>query len=301
MNLSTAGFDVDHSLLGAMYQLGQRVMRDPAAAPRFLFDWREAPEDVDYDKPADRARAVRAASGAADVLWSVKDRVNEWGKPGVARHEWQRYYANRWVDVAEDSWLKDRPAAWAACKGEWVSDPANPFVLAVDMALNRDSVAVARVEMLPDERYAVTAKIWLPGDGSIDHLDVFTYCLEQATGPGFRAVTYDPRYFEVPARMLEDHSVTVVQFDQSPQRMAPACGLTYDLILGQGLVHDGDPELGAQVKAAAKRQWERGFTLSKGKSKRRIDAAVSICMGAWILHSFTGVFEVMDGDLFGGD
>jgi hypothetical protein len=46
------------------------------------------------------------------VLWSVQDRVNAWGKPDMPAHEWIRYYANRWVDVAEDSWLKDHPAAW---------------------------------------------------------------------------------------------------------------------------------------------------------------------------------------------
>lgn len=34
-----------------------------------------------------------------------------------------------------------------------------------------------------------------------------------------------------------------------------------------------------------KREQDRGFTLSKGKSKRHIDAAVAVCMGVWILHA----------------
>ena len=33
-----------------------------------------------------------------------------------------------------------------------------------------------------------------------------------------------------------------------------------------------------------KREQDRGFTLSKGKSKRPIDGAVSMCMGLWVLH-----------------
>jgi hypothetical protein len=84
--------------------------------------------------------------------------------------------------------------------------------------------------------------------------------------------------------MLEDEGILAIQFDQSPQRMAPACGLTFDLILDRRIVHDGDPELASHVKSAVKREQDRGFTLSKGRSKRHIDAAITLCMGLWVLH-----------------
>lgn len=284
LNLSTAGFDVDHSLLGEYYKLGKRVERDQRIAPRYLFDWREAPDGLNYDLPADREKAVRAASGAADVLWSVRDRVDAWGQPSYPRHEWLRYFANTWVDIAEESWLKDHPGAWGGCHGRWTPDPGNPFVVSVDMALRRDSVAVTRVEQLPDDRFAVTARIWTPGTGQIDHLDVFNYIRSLAVGQSFRGVVYDPRFFELPGRMLEDEGILAIQFDQTPQRMAPACGLAFDLIVNGKVVHDGDADLGSHVKAAVKREQDRGFTLSKGKSKRPIDGAVALCMGLWILH-----------------
>jgi phage terminase large subunit-like protein len=287
ISLSTAGFDIERSLLGEMVKLGRKVLRNPWVSPRFLFDWREAPDDLDYEKPEDRARAVRAASGAADVLWSVADRVADWGKPDMPRHEWLRYYANRWVDVVEDSWLKDHPGAWSKCKGEWNLDDAHPWVLSVDMALKHDSVAVSRVEELPDGRYAVTTRIWRAADhgGRIPHDEVWFYIKARARGLGFRGVVYDPRYFEVPARMLEDENILAIQFDQSPQRMAPACGLAYDLILDQRVVHDGDPDLATHVKGAVAVPQERGgFTLKKGRSKGHIDAAVAMCMGLWVLH-----------------
>ena len=67
--------------------------------------------------------------------------------------------------------------------------------------------------------------------------------------------------------------------------MAPACGLAFDLIIESRIVHDGDEELGAHIKAAVKREQERGFTLSKGKSKRHIDAAITLCMGVWVLNA----------------
>lgn len=283
ISLSTAGFDKDHSLLGDMCKVGERSLKDPSVSPRFLYDWRQAPDGLDYKLAAHREKAVLAASGAAGVLWNVADRVNDWGKPSFPAHEWIRYYANRWVDVAEESWLQDHPTAWAQCRGTWTSDPANPFVLAVDMALKHDSVAVLRIEQV-GERFAVTARIWQPTDGPIDHLDVFNHVRSEARGPGFRGVVYDPRFFELPGRMLEDDGILVIQFDQSPQRMAPACGLAFELIVNHRYVHDGDEELSAHIRAAVKRVQDRGFTLSKGKSKRHIDAAVAMCMGTWVLH-----------------
>ncbi|MGH3424799.1 MAG: hypothetical protein ACRDO8_08730, partial [Nocardioidaceae bacterium] len=292
LNLSTAGFDVDHSMLGDMYKRGCKVLRDPAAAPRFLFDWQEAPDGLDYSTSGDRERAARAASKAADVTWNVRDRVAEWDKPNMPSHEWIRYYANRWVDVAEESWLAEHPAAWADCRGEWQSAHGNPWVLAVDMALRQDSVAVDRVEQLPDGRFAVTARIWRPVDRRIDHAEVWGYIRDRAHGSGFRGVVYDPRFFEVPGRLLEDEGVPVVQFDQTPALMAPACAKTFQLILERMIVHDGDPDFAAHVTAAVRRdQGDRGWTLSKGKSKRQIDATVAMCMGVQILAMDDGPVE----------
>lgn len=287
ISLSTAGFDIDTSLLGDLVKLGRRVEHDPAASPRFLFDWREAPDGLDYRRADHRELAVRAASAAADVLWSIADRVNAWGKPDMAPHEWIRYYANRWVDVAEDSWLKDHPQAWGNCRGEWEPDGEHPWLLSVDMALKHDSVAVDRIEQLPDGRTAVSARIWRAADhgGRIPHDDVWRHIRDAARGGGFRGVVYDPRYFEVPARMLEDDGILAIEFDQVPQKMAPACGLAYKLILENQIVHSGDPDLAAHVKGAVASPLERGgFTLRKGKSKGHIDATVAMCMGVWVLN-----------------
>lgn len=286
LSLSTAGFDVDMSLLGAMYKRGLKALHNPASAPRYLFDWQQAPDGLDYANPRDREIAVRAASKAADRQWSVRDRVNEWGKPDCPSHEWIRYYANRWVDVAEDSWLKDHPAAWGDCKGTWEASDANEWVFAVDMALKHDSVAVDRLEKLPGDRVAVTSKIWRAADhnGRIPHDEVWSYIKANAKGLGFRGVVYDPRYFEVPARMLEDVNVLAIEFDQSPIRMAPACGLAFKLILENRVVHNGDPDLATHVKSAVAVPQERGgFTLKKGRSKGHIDACVAMCMGMWVL------------------
>jgi phage terminase large subunit-like protein len=297
LNISTAGFDVDHSLLGAMYKLGKRAQHDRTLAPRLLFDWHEAPDGLDYEDPKQREIAVRAASPGAGVQFSIADRVNDWNKPTFEHHEWIRYFANRWVDVAEESWLVDHPSAWADCQGEWDHDQANPFVIGVDMALKRDSVAVVRCERVPDQRTAVTARIWRADDhdGRIPHKDVWRYIKAEAVGAGFRGVAYDPRYFQLAAENLEDEGIEVIEFDQQPQRMAPACGHAFQQIVDKQIVHDGDPDLTGHVLAAVKRQQERGFTLAKGKSKRHIDAAVAMCMALWVLEQADEAIEPFVG------
>lgn len=292
INLSTAGHDVDHSYLGEIYKRGLRETHNKACT-RLLMDWHEAPDGLDYNDPEQRATACRAASGAADQIWSVASRVAEWDSPEMTSNEWIRYYANKWVTVAADSWLKDYPSAWAECQGTWHLEGDEVAVLAVDMALTRDSVAVVEVRALADGRYACVPRIWYPADNKLPFVEIFEYIANRAgeLGTAYRGLVYDPRYFELQAQQLEDDGFLVIQFDQSPVRMIPAVGLTFDLIKERRIVHNGDAEFARQVQSAARRQFERGWTLSKSRSKIRIDSAVAMCMGVWSLAQLAGATE----------
>ena len=296
LNISTAGFDVDHSFLGVMYKHAKRVERDQGVEPRLLVDIHEAPDGLDYDNPDDRRRAVIAASDAAGILWDVEARVREYTKPKVEKHEWIRYYANAWVAVPADSWLKDHPAAWGKCKGEWEIAGSEPTILAIDMALKRDSVSVRELAKLPDGRVATTNRTWYPDDRKIDHREVWLHIKDTATalGPRFRGLVYDPRFFELPARDLEEEGFLVIEFNQSPQQMAPACGLAFDMIIHQQVVHAGDIDETRQVLAAVKVQQERGFTLSKGRSRIHIDAAITLCMGVDALARLAPDVDILE-------
>jgi phage terminase large subunit-like protein len=254
--------------------------------PKFLFDWREAPKDLDLTVAADREKAVRAASAAAGILWSVKSRVRAWNDVDMPHHEWIRYYANRWTDVAEDSWLVDDPTAWDECLNAVKIPKRAEIVVAVDMALKRDSVAVGWFwRRKRDSLVVARGRIWEPDSRKIDHLDVMAHIRSLADDYTITEVTYDPRFFEVPARILEDEGFNMVEFPQSPERMAPACGLALEKIRARMIAHDGDPDQALQVKAAAKRLGERGFTLSKGKSKRHIDFAIALAIGVYRLFA----------------
>jgi phage terminase large subunit-like protein len=60
--------------------------------------------------------------------------------------------------------------------------------------------------------------------------------------------------------------------------MVPACGTTYEVIVSGRLVHDGDPLFAEQVTAAVARTVGEGWRLSKGRSKRKIDAAIALVL-----------------------
>ena len=72
--------------------------------------------------------------------------------------------------------------------------------------------------------------------------------------------------------------MNLVTFPQSQQRMIPACGNAYELIVSKRIAHDGSPTFTDQVLSAAQRMSDKGWTLSKGKSKRKIDACIAMVM-----------------------
>jgi phage terminase large subunit-like protein len=91
-------------------------------------------------------------------------------------------------------------------------------------------------------------------------------------------VAFDPAFFQRSAEVLADDGFPMVEFPQSPQRMVPACGNLYELIVNRKLAHDGSPVFADQVLSAAQRMKDNGWTLSKGKSKRKIDAVIALAM-----------------------
>jgi phage terminase large subunit-like protein len=60
--------------------------------------------------------------------------------------------------------------------------------------------------------------------------------------------------------------------------MVPACGTLYEFIVNGRLSHNGDPVFADQVLSATSRSTDMGWRLSKGKSKRKIDAAIALAM-----------------------
>lgn len=194
--------------------------------------------------------------------------------PGTAR----RFYFNIPDDTPVDCWI-DR-AEWTACKSDLEIPDGADVYLGVDVALYRDNTAVAVVWRDPEsQKFVVRARTWDPkASGEVDVTDVMQHIRDLSFRYKVIEAVYDPRFFDVPAKMLADEGVPMVELPQSPTFMVPACGFAYEQIRSGMVAHDGDPILESHVLSAAMRPGESGWTLSKNKSRQVIDACIAMVM-----------------------
>lgn len=259
------------SLAWKLYAKGLDQRQDPRRYPRFLFDWLEAGEGYDLDDSAARRAAVIEASGdAAELLWEVQDRVDRWDDPEYLHSDWRRYFLNQWPDVADDTWLSDRPTAWADCERPKLGriPDGGEVMVGVDMALHHDSVGVTLVHPIDDVRRAWATRVFTADRGKIDHAAVLDHIRSLPEKYRPLGVAYDPRFFELPAAMLEEEGWNVIEVPQSPERMGPAAAHVYRQIMAGEIAHDGDPILAAHVNAGVWKEGDRGRVLSKKETTR---------------------------------
>lgn len=268
LGITTAGYDMD-TLCGQLYLYGQRVASGEVADDSFGMWWWEAREECGiFDADAWHDANPNLAEGLLDPedLDTSARQTNE--------SAFRRYRLNQWTR-AVDSWLP--PGAWSDCQGDTTMDPALPVTVGVDMALKHDSIAVVAVQ-LRDGAWRVLSKVWFPDGSTIDVAAVENYLRQLHRDWRVQEVAYDPAYFERSAQGLADDGLPMVEFPQSAARMVPACQIAYELICTAQVVHDGDPVLADQIASAAVRQTEAGWRLSKGKSRRKIDASIALVM-----------------------
>lgn len=280
VGIGTPGLDKDN----ALWHLRRRV-EEGRPIPGFRYTEYAAPEGcpvTDEDawrvaNPALRARFMNIGALRTAVELSPEG-------------HFRIFRLGQWVDGVE-SWLgADGRKIWDALGSPFSFVPAAPTWLGVDVALVRDSTAVVAVQERPDGRWQARARIWQPTPGDpVDVTDVMQEIRELDKAYDLRQVGYDPRFFDVPAKILEDEGLPMVKFDQSVERMTGAVGGLYEAIRRGELAHDGDPAFTAQILNAVARYNERGFTLAKAKSRGRIDATVALAMALWLARREPGV------------
>jgi phage terminase large subunit-like protein len=146
------------------------------------------------------------------------------------------------------------------------------------MALKHDSIAVVIAQPQRDGVVVTRSQIWQPRDEGVDVAGVEQYLRQIHRTYTVQEFVYDPAFFERSAEYLSDEGMNLVTFPQSASRMIPACGNAYEMIVAKKIAHDGTPTFTDQVLSAAQRMSDKGWTLSKGKSKRKIDACIAMVM-----------------------
>jgi len=267
VGIGTPGLDKDN----ALWHLRQRV-HEGVALPGFRFTEYAADEGCDVHDEAQ----WRKANPALDAGYQNIDALRTSVALSPEGH-FRVFRLGQWVDGV-DCWLgPDARKEWDALEDPQELEPG-PAWVGVDVGLKRDSTAVAVVQARPGG-WHVKVRLWLPtATDAVDVTDVMEHIRRLAQAVEVRGVSYDPRFFDVPAKMLEDEGFPMIEIPQSVERMTAAVGTLYELVKRGELTHDGHGPVSTQVLNAVARFNERGFTLAKGKSRGRIDAAVAIAL-----------------------
>jgi phage terminase large subunit-like protein len=192
------------------------------------------------------------------------------------------YHLNEPDVTGHDSWLgPDARSIWAALEEHYDLSPTLPSYVGVDVGLVRDSTAIIVVQERPDNRLHAVSRVWMPQPGqTVDITAITQYLRDLARRFDVRAISYDPRLFELPAIYLLEGGLPMVEVPQSVEQMTPIVGALFEMIRAGGLTHEADELFASQVVNAVPRLNERGFTLSKSKSAPRghIDACVALAL-----------------------
>lgn len=284
VGISTPGVTRDN----ALWQIRSQVMSG-VDLPGFRYSEFAAEEGCDLHDEAQWRRANPAIAAGflrIEALRSSAARTPE----GLFRI----FRLGQWEEGTQ-SWLgEDGRRIWDALEDRRPLVKGEPAWVGVDVGIKRDSTAVAVMQRRPDGVAHVSVRVWLPtADEPVDVTDVMKHIRDLDHDYALEAVSFDPRFFDVPAKMLEDEGLPMKEVPQSVERMTPAVGSGYELIRTGGLSHDGDPVVAAQVLGAVPRFNERGFTLAKSKSRGRIDAAIAICLAADVMLRGESLAEPM--------
>jgi phage terminase large subunit-like protein len=268
--ITTAGHDLD-TICGRLYTYGRRIIAGDQDDERFGFFWWEAPEGC---ATHDRDAWLAANPNLAEGLLSLEDM--EISMNQTAEIAFRRYRLNQWVRTEGESWL---PAgALDQCISDLELDKDLPVFVGIDMALKHDSIAVVTAQPQPSGRIVCRAKIWHPDAHAMDVSAVEAYLRDLNREWQVMEFAYDPAFFQRSAEALADDGLNMVEFPQSTARMVPACGTLYEMIVNGTLAINADPMFIDQMLSPAQRQTDTGWRLSKGKSKRKIDAAIATAL-----------------------
>ena len=146
--------------------------------------------------------------------------------------------------------------------------------------MRHDSTAIVTAWPREDGRLAVEALILKPPVGGALSLEVVEHEIRKLCDRlDVQAVLFDPWTFRRSAELLEGEGLPMVEFPQSPERMANASENLYRLIDSGELVHGKDPVLRAHVMGGVTKETERGWRLVKDpRMSRPIDALIAMSM-----------------------
>lgn len=325
---TTAGAGTE-TLAHELYEDARRVARGDADDPSLLPVLFACPPDVGLDDE-DRWHLSNPglAHGYPD-LPGLRQMAAEAKRRPRAEIAFRQLILNQWQASSLASFVA--PATWDDLAGPLDLDDLAarqvPCWIGVDMSATSDLSAVSIAwrdgERLPVHAHAFTpearvdehAAEWqvpltawrrlghvtaTPGR-VVDHGRVVDWVAEACARFNVREILIDPALGGNVTRALLERGLPAIEHRQGWRSMAPAVAALDRAIVGGTLVHSGEPCLRWQMVNAVVHEDSAGNrVLHKGKSKRKIDAAIATAMAIGRASANDGG-SIYDQDFFNPD
>lgn len=255
---------------------------------RLLYDCVEADSDeIDLkDEEAVREGLIQAYG---DSHWvDIDGLVAAIQDPRTTQHQAYRFYLNK-IQESADNWIS-KPT-WDGLRDD--DDPIRPgdqIAIGFDGSLYSDSTAIVGCRLRDGKLFLIhlDEDPHIPGrDWQVDTLKVDRVMRAARETYKVEWVYCDPSYWQntVANWALDfkelDRDGRDIVFEFSPQRakqMAEAIERFHTAVsLGEGICHDGNPDLTRHITAAVTYEVPQGILIRKEskKSKKKIDAAIA--------------------------
>jgi phage terminase large subunit-like protein len=269
IGVGTPGLDRDNALFTI-----RNAVHESGGLPGLVFTEYSAPQGYAINDP-EGWQIANPALKAGFLRSTLESEL----PPATPEGHFRIFRLGQWWEGV-DSWLGSTGRAlWDA-----LYEPQEPLLEAptwvgVDVGIKRDSTAVVFVQRRPDGNLHAWCRLWIPtADQPVDVTDVMGHLRDLAKKYRVEAISYDPRFFDVPAKMLSDEGLPLTEVPQSVEQMTTVCGSLLEIIKRAELRHNGDEAFTTHVLNAVPRLNERGFTLQKSKSRGRIDAVIALAL-----------------------
>ena len=269
VGMGTPGLDRGNALWHV-----RSLIKSGAVIPGLVYREYAAPEGCAI---GDRA-AWRAANPALDAGF-LRESALETDLAISPEGHFRIFRLGQWHEGV-DSWLgADGRSLWDALTEPYAFAADRPTFVGTDVAIKRDSTAVVAVQRDDEGMLHAAGRFWIPtAERPVDVTDVMQHLRDLASTYDVQAISYDKYLFDVPAKMLADERLPMVEIPQSVERMTPIIGSLFEAIKRGELRHDGDDLLATHVLNAVPRYSRLGFTLEKGKSRGKIDGAIALAL-----------------------
>ena len=223
--------------------------------PSFYFTEFAAPAGCAVDDEA----AWTIANPALDDFLH-RDALRATLPPKMRENAFRRYRLGQWVGV-DAAWLPD--GAWAACADPIRSIPMGPRSSSHSTAPSMATRPSWSWPRSTGDPHIDLVELWEPDGRQVPIVDVEAAIRAACRRWRVLEIAADPFRWARSLQLLDQEGLPVVEYPQSPGRMAPATARFYEAVVNGALTHSGDSRLARHIGDAVLREDARGARLAK--------------------------------------